>query len=485
MIIQKKVKVESLKPLKPLDLRKCSTLSDIVRNMEQCSFGARMLGEVTYTLETAIQRRQKQIIILGDELGSSLGKLLGLWVARGWFSKILTPDEYTKSPASTDLILIIGYVASEIINIAVKHSDRLIFINSFSIAAPGKVRDGYFPDVIFSDPRLVVPVIDLVLRERLNGEKKRVRDTMEVVARFDGLGHQVARGAAILRAMVRDKDCNVFLTISGAMTVAKMGLVICDMIDLNMVQYVASTGALMAHGLVESVGLHHYKYNPDVTDEELAKLKLNRVTDTLEPESNLDFIEKIIDKLLTDYRETVISPSVLHQMLGAFLLEKCPEERGILKSAYEKKVPVFVPAFTDSEIGNDFYLHNLRRKMMGRPKIVMDIELDTERLIGAAVNSKKMGIFTVGGGVPRNNTQNVAPLIEILNDRLHLNLPNRKFINGVRICPDEPYYGHLSGSTHEEAISWRKMDARGEFVGIKAEATHVWPFLVKYVMETV
>ena len=37
-------------------------------------------------------------------------------------------------------------------------------------------------------------------------------------------------------------------------TIAKMGLVLCDMIDGGWVQSVVSTGALMAHGFVEATG---------------------------------------------------------------------------------------------------------------------------------------------------------------------------------------------------------------------------------------
>ena len=99
--------------------------------------------------------------------------------------------------------------------------------------------------------------------------------------------------------MVNDKNCVRFLTISGAMTVGKMDLVICDMIEMGLVQAVSSTGALMAHGLVSSIGLKHYKYNPAYDDTALARHKLNRVTDTLEPETNLDTVEKVVGKVLS------------------------------------------------------------------------------------------------------------------------------------------------------------------------------------------
>src|SRR5262245_316768 len=67
-------------------------------------------------------------------------------------------------------------------------------------------------------------------------------------------GRALGEAFDVLVAMVRDTKCQVVLTLSGAMTIAKMGKVIAKMIDADMVQAVVSTGALMAHGLSEAVG---------------------------------------------------------------------------------------------------------------------------------------------------------------------------------------------------------------------------------------
>src|SRR5690606_38280970 len=64
-------------------------------------------------------------------------------------------------------------------------------------------------------------------------------------------GRQLGEAADVLQTMFRDEDCKVVMTLSGAMTVAKQGRIICDMIDRGLVQAVISTGALIAHGLTE------------------------------------------------------------------------------------------------------------------------------------------------------------------------------------------------------------------------------------------
>src|SRR5262252_8604935 len=118
----------------------------------------------------------------------------------------------------------------------------------------------------------------------------------------------------------------------------------------------------MAHGLVSSIGLKHYKYNPAYNDTALARRKLNRVTDTLEPETNLDTVEEVIGNVIDQLDgKAPLSPTMLNRLIGKHLAENYPDERGVLKSAYLNKVPVLVPAFVDSELGNDIYIHNIKR----------------------------------------------------------------------------------------------------------------------------
>src|SRR5580765_5304047 len=109
---------------------------------------------------------------------------------------------------------------------------------------------------------------------------------------------QVGEAADVLEAMARDEDCFVVMTLAGAMTVAKQGLIITELVDRGIVNAIVSTGALMAHGLVEATGRSHFRYNPEVKDEELYESGYNRVYDTLEPEQNLDDVEAVMHDVL-------------------------------------------------------------------------------------------------------------------------------------------------------------------------------------------
>src|ERR1700751_3669637 len=114
-------------------------------------------------------------------------------------------------------------------------------------------------------------------------------------------GRQIGDAADVLEAMARDKDCFVVMTLSGALTVGKMGLIFCDLIESGVVNAIVSTGALMAHGLVEATGHSHFRYDPRMNDKTLFEAGYNRVYDSLEPEVNLDHVEDVMDHILQEW----------------------------------------------------------------------------------------------------------------------------------------------------------------------------------------
>ncbi len=311
-------------------------------------------------------------------------------------------------------------------------------------------------------------------------------DLLRAMSKTAFAGRTLGEAADVLEAMIRDPDCMVVCTLSGAMTVAKMGLVLCDMIDDGWVQAIVSTGALMAHGFVEATGRTHFKYDPAMSDKELYEKGYDRVYDTLELEQSLDDIERIVYAVLEEMDpDTSFGSATFHRALGDWLVANT-EGRGILKSAAEKSVPVYVPAFTDSEIGLDTALFFKRCARQGRKAPAFNPFLDLEDYTARIQQAPGCGIFTVGGGVPRNWAQQVAPYIEIMRVRLQEELPLRVFRYGVRLCPEPAHWGGLSGCTYTEGVSWGKFVAPkegGRYAEVLADATVTWPLLVKAVQE--
>ena len=150
-----------------------------------------------------------------------------------------------------------------------------------------------------------------------------IDDLVRAMSKTAFTGRQLGEAADVLEAMARDKDCFVVMTLAGAMTVAKQGLVITELIDRGIVNAIVSTGALMAHGLVEATGRAHFRYNPEVSDERLYEQGYNRVYDTLEPEQNLDDVEKVMFEVLEQWDPSEMLCSYkLNHAIGEYLAEQ-------------------------------------------------------------------------------------------------------------------------------------------------------------------
>ncbi|MBN2139737.1 MAG: deoxyhypusine synthase family protein [Desulfovibrionaceae bacterium] len=323
---------------------------------------------------------------------------------------------------------------------------------------------------------------------------------------FDGLlsamsrtafgGRRLGEALDVLEAMVLDKDCLVVGTFSGAMTVAKMSKLLIKMIDQGWLDVVISTGALMAHGLIESIGLKHFKHDPlTMNDQDLFKSGYNRVYDTLEPELNFVQAEEDLRRVMGELRaEGTICSETFCRVIGRHLSRNY-DGPGILKSAYEKGVPVFIPAFTDSELALDLAKNMLEERfdlLTGEagPEAMpfqfnpfLDLMGYTRRLLKA----ERLGIFTIGGGVPRNWAQQVGPFVETINSRMpEKNLPAKRFSYALRVCPEPDHWGGLSGCTYKEGVSWGKFtppSEGGRFAEVHCDATIAWPILVRGLMD--
>jgi deoxyhypusine synthase len=299
-------------------------------------------------------------------------------------------------------------------------------------------------------------------------------------------GRRLGEACDVLEAMIRHEDCFRVVTISGAMTIAKQGLLLCEMIDRGWVQAVVTTGALMTHGFVEGVGGQHFKHRPNMKDEDLYQKGYNRVYDTIELEKNLDDVEAMLQAALAKLPAgTVLSSHLVLERLGAYLAEQ-DSGRAILRSAFEKEVPIYVPAFTDSELGLDLSIYNQARQCAGEDRFPFDPFLDLDDFTDRIRQHETTAIFTIGGGVPRNWAQQVAPYLEIQQARLGRDEPLRRYRYAVRICPEPDHWGGLSGCSYSEGVSWGKFvpeSEGGRHVEVFADATIAWPIIVRAVME--
>jgi deoxyhypusine synthase len=159
--------------------------------------------------------------------------------------------------------------------------------------------------------------------------------------------------------------------------------------------------------------------------------------------------------------------------MGKYLQQnkKSESEGSVVKAAYLKEVPIFVPAFSDCSAGFGLVYHQWQRK--NQNKVTIDSVKDFLELTKVKVEAKTTGLFMVGGGVPKNFAQDTTVAAEILGADVDMH----KY--AVQITVADERDGALSGSTLKEAHSWGKVDGEFEQM-VFAEATMALPLIASY-----
>jgi deoxyhypusine synthase len=313
-------------------------------------------------------------------------------------------------------------------------------------------------------------------------------------------GRQLGEAAKILSAVFTDPNDFTVLTLSGALSVAKQGLIICELIDRGYIDAVVSTGALVTHGLTEGMKGTHFKA-PKKDDTALYQEGMCRVYDTVELEVSFEHTQKTIAKYYErlipalDGKTPVTGSAEFFRRLGELLIELYPDQRSLLSSAYKANIPLYVPAFTDSELSLDILMRALRenKKFLEKPFAEMVVPpfntfVDVFDFAKRVYNHKgTLSIFTIGGGVPRNWGQQITPFFDIMYLE-GLPVEPKKYSRGVRICPEPDHWGGLSGCSYREGISWAKFvpeDEGGQYAEVKDDATSVLAFLIKGVIQRI
>ena len=280
----------------------------------------------------------------------------------------------------------------------------------------------------------------------------------------------LAVAAEIYNRMLSDHDCKIILTLAGSLISAGLKNVIADMIDTNMVDCIVSTGAIIVdQDFFEALGFKHYLGSPLADDMTLRKLAVDRIYDTYIDEDELRVCDMTIAKIADTLPPRPYSSREFIHAMGAYLeKEGVRAERSVVYSAYKRGVPIFVPAFSDCSAGFGLVYHQWHHK---EKHLTIDSVCDFRELTAIKLAVQDTGIIMVGGGVPKNFTQDVVVATDILGEEK----PMHKYAIQLTVADERD--GGLSGSTLKEACSWGKVDPKYEQM-VFCEATIAFPILV-------
>ncbi len=282
----------------------------------------------------------------------------------------------------------------------------------------------------------------------------------------------LARAATILDRMQRDKDCAVILTLAGSLVSAGLKQVIIDMIEHNMVDVIVSTGAnIVDQDFFEALGFRHYKGDPFADDAVLRQMHIDRIYDTYIDEDELRVCDDTMALIAGAMRPGTYSSREFIMEMGRYIADNKLDRNSIVCKAYEKGVPVFVPAFSDCSAGFGLVHHQWNNP---EKQVAIDSVKDFRELTAIKIANDRTGIFMLGGGVPKNFTQDIVVAAEVLG---YEDVSMHTYAIQVTVADERD--GGLSGSTLKEASSWGKVDTVFEQM-VFSEATIALPLIAGY-----
>jgi deoxyhypusine synthase len=299
-------------------------------------------------------------------------------------------------------------------------------------------------------------------------EVKNVDELLSALKYCGFQGRNLGKALDILYKMVSDDEILTVLTLSGAMVPAGMGDLICTLMEHKLIDVLVSTGANIIHDLVDALtDGGHYIGSNNIDDDELYKLRINRIYDTFLPEENYKITEEALLEIiheLFESKDITILPSDLLKKVGEKLNRRC-----ILAVAAKNSIPIFVPAFSDSEFALNLIKYSIREGY----HFNLDILGDVLKFADIIRKPRECGTLIVGGGVPRNWTQQIFPLLDQIE-----NVENMGFNYSVRIHTATEYDGGLSGCTISESKSWGKYSLESKYISVWCDATIALPILI-------
>jgi deoxyhypusine synthase len=295
----------------------------------------------------------------------------------------------------------------------------------------------------------------------------------QLIQQFKGSGSfgagRLARACNIYEKMLRDKDCTVFLALSGAVVPAGMRTLVADLIRARLVDVVVSTGASIVHDAIEALNGHHYKGSWVADDRELYRYHIFRIYDVFVPEEDYVKLDYQISEMYREIAAERNGESLSSNEFAWELGKRLKDPNSILRAAYEENVPIFIPAVRDSEFG---YIHLLHASQENQKNILeVDAFKDVPLICEICGKSPKNGMVVIGGGVPRNTVQSAA-------------IAAKKGMDyAVVITMDRPETGGLSGSTLRETVSWGKVKGEADKIMVIGDALVMFPMIVASVVE--
>lgn len=284
----------------------------------------------------------------------------------------------------------------------------------------------------------------------------------------------------------------MMITLAGAMSTAELGKSLAEMIRQDKVQIISCTGANLEEDLMNLVAHSHYKRVPEYRDLspqqewDLLEKGLNRVTDTCIPEEEaFRRLQKHIFRAWQSAEERgdrKFPHEYMYEILLSGDLEQYYEidpKNSWMLAAAEKNLPIVVPGWEDSTMGNIFASYCIKGELQ-TSTVKSGIEYMTFLADWYTANTANNGIgfFQIGGGIAGDFPICVVPML--YQDLERTETPFWSYF--CQISDSTTSYGSYSGAVPNEKITWGKLDISTPKYIIESDATIVAPLIFAYLL---
>lgn len=288
------------------------------------------------------------------------------------------------------------------------------------------------------------------------------------------------------------KGNKMMMTLAGAMSTAELGKSLAEMIRQDKVQIISCTGANLEEDLMNLVAHSHYERVPHYRDlsplqeRELLDKGLNRVTDTCIPEE--EAFRRLQEHVFEIWQQAeaegkrYFPHEYMYKLLLSGVLEQYYEidpKNSWMLAAAEKNLPIVVPGWEDSTVGNIFASYCIKGEL--KPSTVKSgIEYMTWLADWYTENTKDNGIgfFQIGGGIAGDFPICVVPML--YQDLERVETPFWSYF--CQISDSTTSYGSYSGAVPNEKITWGKLDENTPKFIVESDATIVAPLVFSYLL---
>ncbi|HYF05408.1 MAG TPA: deoxyhypusine synthase family protein [Patescibacteria group bacterium] len=290
-----------------------------------------------------------------------------------------------------------------------------------------------------------------------------------------------------------DAGGKMLLAMGGAMSSAQLGVTLAPMIKNDKIHIISCTGANLEESVFRLVAHNHYKDYPDYRyftkedDQAILNRGERRVTDTSIPEEEaFRVVEPIILKRWKEAEakdERYFPHEYFYQiLLSGELTEHFQGDPNVcwLLEAAKKNLPIVVPGWEDSTLGNIFAGYCKTGEvspnvMKSGVEYMMYLYGEYEKL---AMEGTGLGFFQIGGGISGDFPICVVPSI-----KYDLKKEVRPWGYFCQISDSTTSYGSYSGATPNEKITWDKLTAKTPMFVIESDATIVAPLIFEAVLD--